>query len=247
MDIEGLGPAIIEQLVQKKLVQSVTDLYKLKVEDLVELERMGKKSAQNLVEAIAGSKQRGLSCVLTALAIRHVGDNTARLLTVAFPTIEKLMAASEAQLAQVSGIGPVVARSIFEFFQDEENRALIAELRQHGVKLSEEERAAAAAVAATSGALAGKTLVVTGEMKRYEREEIEDLIRQHGGKAASSVSKKTDYLVAGDKAGSKLAKAKELGVKVITEDEFEKLIGGSKAAPAAAAGPKKQQALFGEE
>jgi DNA ligase (NAD+) len=221
MDIEGLGPAIIDQLVDNGLVKAVPDLYRLTLEQIVELERMGEKSAQNLLDGIADSKGRGLARLLTGLAIRHVGERNARLLAASFGSIDKLCAASLDDLGRISGIGPVVAESVHTFCQSESGKKTIAELRKAGVKLTEDPKAAPAG----SAALSGKTVVVTGTLSRFGREEIEELIRTLGGKSTGSVTKKTDFVVAGEKAGSKLDKAKTLGVKVLSEDEFLKLVG----------------------
>ncbi len=223
MDIEGLGIEIINQLVDTGLVRSIPDLYRLKKEDVFELERMGEKSAQNLVDGIEASKERGLSRVLAGLAIQHVGVNVAELLAQEFGAVDQLLSASAERLGQIEGIGPVLAQSIHEYFQSDSGRQTIEDLRELGVKLKEKARPKPAGLA--SADLSGKTFVVTGTLQKYSREEIESLIKQLGGKATGSVSKNTDYLVAGDKAGSKLDKAKQLGVAVLTEKEFEKMIG----------------------
>ena len=223
MDIEGMGEKIIEQLVDAKLVKSIPDLYRLTLDQLVALERMGKKSAQNLLDGIAASKERGLASLLAGLAIPHVGDSVADLLANEFGDIDALMNASAERLNAINGVGPIMAQAIHDFFHAKDNRTVIEELRTLGLKLTQDKRPSPAA---TGGAdLTGKTLVVTGTLAKYEREEIEALIRQLGGKASGSVSKNTSYLIAGDKAGSKLDKAKSLGVPVLTEEEFDKLIG----------------------
>jgi DNA ligase (NAD+) len=222
MDIEGLGEVLVDQLVDKGLVRSIPDLYRLTLDQLIELERMGKKSAQNLLDGIAASKGRGLAKVLTGLGIRLVGDHVAEVLARKFDSIDKLTAASEEQLAQTAEIGPERAASIRKYLQSEIGRKTVQELCELGVKLTEDTRRAPAADGAD---LSGKTFVVTGTLKHYGRDEIEGLIKSLGGKATGSVSKKTDYVVAGENAGSKLDKARELGVKVLTEREFEKLVG----------------------
>jgi DNA ligase (NAD+) len=223
MDIEGLGTALIDQLVDTGLVRSIPDVYRLTLTSLVELERVGKKSAHNLLDGIAASKERGLTRVLTGLGVRHVGEHVAELLAAEFGNMDDLMAASAERLAQVEGIGPERGESIFQFFHSAAGRKTIEQLRRLGIKLTEERRRAPAKGGGSD--LSGKTFVVTGTLAHYSREEIEELIKKLGGKATSSVSKKTDYVVAGEKAGSKLEKASQLGVRVLTEEEFEQLIG----------------------
>jgi DNA ligase (NAD+) len=219
MDIEGLGEKLAEQLVASGLVKTVADLYYLKKEQLMGLERMGELSAQNLLDAIEASKNRGLARLLAGLSIYGVGDAMAALLAQEFPSIDALLAASKEQIAAVKGFGPRRAESVYNFLHGP-GRKIIQDLRDAGVKMTEDVKPKA-----TSGPLAGKTIVVTGTLQNYSRKQIEDLIAQYGGKAASSVSKKTDYVIAGDDPGSKLDKARQLGIKVLTEDEFEKLIG----------------------
>jgi DNA ligase (NAD+) len=221
MDIEGLGDEIVNQLVESGLVRSVPDLYRLKKEQLVELERMGDKSAQNLLDGIEASKGRGLARVLTGLAIPGVGDTVADLIADNLPSADELTEATEERLSSIKGIGPVLAKSVHDFCHSAEGRKTFAELKELGVKLTQDVKAKPAGGAD----LTGKTFVVTGTLEKYSREEIEELIKSLGGKSSGSVSKKTDYVVAGENAGSKLAKAKELGVAVLTEKEFDKLIG----------------------
>ena len=223
MDIEGLGEKIIEQLVDAGHVRCIPDLYRLTLETLISLERMGQKSAQNLLDGIAASKDRGLGRLLAGLAIPHVGDSVADLLANEFGNIDALMDASVERLARIQGIGPIMAQSIHEFFHTEDNRTIVEELRSQGLKLTQDQRPSPAQRGGAD--LSGKTFVVTGTLVKYSRDEIESLIREFGGKSTGSVSKNTNYLVAGDKAGSKLDKAKQLGVKVLTEADFEKLIG----------------------
>jgi len=223
MHIEGLGDALVEQLVDGGLVRSLADVYRLTQEQLLELERMGNKSVENLLRQIEASKSRGLARVLTGLGIRMVGESVADLLAQEFGDIDELEKASPERLAQIEGIGPERAGSIHQFFHSAAGKKLIADLGSLGVKLTQEARPKPKVGAA--GDLTGKTFVVTGTLEKYSREEIEDLIKQLGAKATGSVSKKTDYVVAGEKAGSKLDKAQKLGVNVLTEKEFEKLIG----------------------
>ena len=221
MDIEGLGTAIIDQLVDSGLVHNISDLYSLTLDQLVDLERMGKKSAQNLVDGITASKERGLARVLTGLGIRHIGEHAAELLADEFRSIDGLLEASEDRLSRIAGIGPVLAGAIHQFFQSTEGRKIVEDLRSHGLKLMQDAKASLPGQID----LSGKTFVVTGTLPNFSREEIESLIKQLGGKATASVSKKTSYVVAGEKAGSKLEKARALGVPVLSEEEFEKLIG----------------------
>lgn len=238
MDIEGLGDEMVEQLVDSGLVKSVPDLYRLTLDQLLELERIGKKSGQNLLDGIVASKERGLGRVLAGLAIPHVGEAVADVLAKDFGGIDDLLNASVDRLMQVEGVGPTMAKDIHAHFQDAAQRQLIEDLRASGVKLTAEVKAKPKG----GTDLDGKTFVVTGSLKNYEREDIETLIRDLGGKASSSVSKKTDFVVAGDKAGSKLDKAKELGVTVLTEEEFEALIGkGGKAGKPPSAAPAKSE------
>ncbi|HHT73502.1 MAG TPA: NAD-dependent DNA ligase LigA [Firmicutes bacterium] len=214
MDIEGLGPAIVDQLIQAGLVRSAADLYRLKKEDLLGLERFGEKSAQNLIDAIAGSKDRPLARLIFALGIRLVGAEVARELANHFHSIHELGKATEEELMAVPAIGEKIACSVVDFFSDPENQRLIGELEEVGVSLETQ-------VEQESGdALAGLTFVVTGKLGQFSRSEIEGQLRQLGANVTSSVSKKTDYLVAGEKAGSKLDKARELGVPVLSEAEL---------------------------
>ena len=220
MDIEGLGDKLVDQLVSAKVVRNYGDLYRLedRQDRLLNLERMGRKSADNLLEGIEASKNRGLARLLNALSIRHVGSRVATVLAERFGSMDALMAASVEQLSETNEIGPIIAQSVFDFLHSKFGKETIDDLKSVGVKME------SAAPAGGSRALEGKTLVVTGTLQKYSRDEIEELITRHGGHAASSVSKNTDYLVAGEKAGSKLAKAQELGVPVITEEEFERLV-----------------------
>ena len=218
MDIEGLGDKLVAQLVADGLVVGYGDLYRLSVEQLVELERMGEKSSQNLAAAIEASKSRGLDRLLNALSIRHVGTTVARVLAEEFGSIEALQRATVEELAEVNEIGEIIARSVYDYLHGDYGKEVIDDLRQVGVQMEAERRQTA------SDALSGKTFVVTGTLSKYTRDEIHELIEQHGGKKSSSISKKTDYLVAGEKAGSKLEKAQKLGVEVLSEDDFEALI-----------------------
>jgi DNA ligase (NAD+) len=221
MDIEGLGDKLVDQLVSTGLVATYGDLYRLKdrADELVELERFGKKSADNLLAGIEASRQQGLALLLNALSIRHVGATVARVLASNFGSLDAIQAATAEELSEVNEIGGIIAESIRDFLDSAYGKATIQDLESLGIKMAADKPVAA------SDTLAGKTFVVTGTLSRYSRDEIQDLIRQHGGKVSSSVSGKTDYLVAGEKAGSKLAKAEKLGVEVVSEGEFDALIG----------------------
>ena len=226
MDVDGMGEKVVHQLADAGLLTTFGDVFTLhdKREAVLELERMGEKKADNLFAGIEAAKDRGLARVLVGLGIHHVGSTAARVLAEHFGSIDALMAATFDDVAsfkvgsQPSGIGPEIAKSLHTFLHSAEGKRVFAELKDAGVKLDVEKSTA------TGAALAGKTLVVTGTLAKYSRDEIEALIARHGGRASSSVSKSTDYLVAGEKAGSKLDKAKKLGVRILTEAEFEKLI-----------------------
>jgi DNA ligase (NAD+) len=222
MDIEGLGDKLGYQLVESGLVRDFADLYELDEEKLTSLERMGKKSAQKLLANLAASKTRGLARVLNALSIRHVGTRVATTLAQHFGSMDALLAASEEELSNVEDVGPVIANSVYRFLHSEHGSRAIERLRDAGLDLTSPKRAPA--TAATAGPLSGKTLVVTGTLSKYTREEIESLIEQYGGRAANSISKKTDYLLAGEKAGTKLDKARKLGVTILSEKEFDAII-----------------------
>lgn len=216
MNIEGLGPAVVSQLLEAGLIRDAADLYNLREEDLLPLERMGKKSAQNLLQAIAASKERGLGPLLFALGIRHVGAKAARTLARQFGSLDRLAAASEEELQQIPEVGPKMAEAIVQFFADEHNRNLLAKLKAAGVIMEE----AAVIPAEDHLPLAGQTVVITGTLSRMGRKEAENLVEELGGKASGSVSKKTSFVVAGENPGSKLEKARALGIPVLSEEEF---------------------------
>ncbi len=220
MDIEGAGPKLIEALYQHGLLRSFADLYRLRDhrDELIQIERLGEKSVDNLLAAIEASRQRPLARVLAALGIRHVGANTAELLAEHFGDIDALMAADRDELMQIEGIGPEVADSLVQWFSSDTGKQTIAELRRVGVNLTQPRRRRR-----TGGALAGKTVVVTGTLQNYSRKAIEQRLKELGARPASSVSRNTDFVLAGENPGSKLAKARQLGVRVITEAEFEEL------------------------
>ena len=218
MDIEGLGVKLIDQLVDKGLVKDVADIYYIKKEQLIELERMADKSAQNIIDAIEKSKTKPLSKFLYALGIRHVGETTAEDLARHFQRLDDFFDLSEEDLMEVEGIGPEVAASVYQFFRDKKNRESIALLKKAGVKVIEPK-------AKEKGKLAGKTFLFTGALKTLERDEARTLVESLGGMTASSVSKKVDFVVVGEDPGSKFDKAKELGIKTLTEEEFKKMVG----------------------
>jgi len=220
MDIEGLGDKLVDQLVDSGLVAGCGDLYRLRREDLVQLERMGEKSSEKLLAGLQNSRQRGLARLLNALSIRHVGTRVAAVLAEHFGSMTALQRATVEELSQVTEIGPVIAQSVYGYLHSAAGQAIIEELRAVGVVMEEPKQHATAG----SQRLAGKTLVVTGTLQKYTREQIQEQIRRHGGRAASSVSQKTDYVVAGENAGSKLDKAHELHIPVISETDFERLI-----------------------
>jgi DNA ligase (NAD+) len=223
MDINGLGDKIVDQLVDKGMVKDVADLYTLKLDDVAELERMGEKSAQNLLEQIAASKKLSLARLIYALGIRMVGERTGQLLAEHFSSLDELAEAKEEQLFEVTEVGPKVAAAIAEFFSESANRKIIKKLDKAGVRPTAEKRVL------KSQKFAGKSFVFTGALANRSREEAGQLVMQHGAKVSSSVSKKTDYVVVGSDPGSKYDKAKELGVPVLTEPEFEKLLGSKSA------------------
>ena len=213
MDIEGLGIAVVENLVKAGLVKTPGDLYFLREEDVAELERMGKKSAQNLLSAIEKSKSQDLSRLLFAFGIRQVGQKAGKILAQRFGSLDNLQAATVEELTQVDDIGAITAQSIVDWFASPQSQHLIARLKEAGVNMQAEQKGG-------DQRFAGKTFVLTGTLDRFTRAEATKMIEDRGGKAAGSVSKKTTYVVAGEAAGSKLRKAQELGVPVLTQEEF---------------------------
>ena len=220
MDIEGMGPALIEQLVDKGLVSDFSDLYKLRDDEIAELEKMGAKSARNVVEAIQQSKMRELSRLIYGLGILHIGVNAARVLADRFDSLDALAESSVDELSELEGVGSIVARSIVGFFAAQHNRDALRKLRDAGVNMRRLEMRRPAG----EGPFAGKTVVLTGKLAQYTRDEASRLIESLGGKVSSSVSSKTDFVLAGEDAGSKLEQARDLGVPVLDEAEFEKMI-----------------------
>jgi DNA ligase (NAD+) len=222
VEVEGLGDKMVEQLVDANLVRNLTDLYRLGFSALVNLDRMADKSASKLLDAIERSKQTTLPRFIFGLGIRHVGEATAKALARHFGQLDAVMAASTEQLLEVADVGPVVAQSIRTFFDQAHNREVVEQLRALGLSWPEGEPAARPVLV-----LSGKTLVITGTLPSLSRDEAKDRIEAAGGKVAGSVSKKTDYLVAGAEAGSKLAKAQELGVALLDEAQLLELLNGS--------------------
>jgi DNA ligase (NAD+) len=219
MNIDGLGEKVVDQLVEKNMVKDVADLYSLKVEEVADLERMAERSAQNLLDEIEISKKNSLSRLFYALGILFVGERTGQLLAEHFSSLDELAAATQEQLEEVPEVGPKVANSIVQFFSEPANRQLIKKLEKAGIRPTAEKREI------KSNKLTGKSFVFTGGLANRSREEAGELVKQHGGKVSGSVSKKTDYVVVGTDPGSKYDKAKELSVPILSESEFEKLIG----------------------
>ena len=217
MDIENLGTALIEQLVEVGLVKNFADLYKLQKSDLIGLERMAEKSADNVITAIEASKTRPLWRFIAALGIRHIGGQSAQILAEHFGSLDRLMNATQEELADIDQIGPTMAESVFRYFRDSKNKFVIDELLAAGMKPEQPK-------SRRSDKLAGKTIVITGSLENFTRQQIEQAIRQAGAKSSSSVSKKTDFVLAGSNPGSKLDKARKLGVRVIDEKEFMELL-----------------------
>ncbi len=218
MNIEGLGENIIQQLLENGLISNIADIYELKFEDIASLKKNGKKFAQNLIDSINESKNSDLYRLITALGIRHVGGKASKLLARKYKTIDNLTKATFEELSEINDVGEVMANSIIEFFTQDQTLDLIHKLKLAGVNtvsLQEEN---------TDNRFEGKTFVLTGSLENYTRKEAEDIIEKFGGKTSSSVSKKTDYVLAGNEAGSKLSKAESLGITVISEDEFSNLI-----------------------
>ncbi len=219
MNIEGMGESLVSQLTDRGLVKNIADIYELTKEKLLTLERIGDKSAENLLAEIKQSRKLPLERVIYGLGIRFVGERTAEFLAEHFGSMDALMAASVEELEEVNEVGPRIAESIHEFFAEPSNRKLVERLGKYlTFKGKKRERGTA---------LAGKTFVLTGTLPNYSRDQAKKMIEDAGGKVAGSVSKKTDYVVAGEDAGSKLDKARELGVTVIDEKEMEKLAAGS--------------------
>jgi DNA ligase (NAD+) len=219
MDIEHLGPALIDQLIETGLVKNFANIYKLTKEDLVELERMADKSAQNVIDSIEAGKTRPLWRFIAALGIRHIGGQSAQILAEYFGSLEALISADQEQLAEIDQIGPIMAKSVYEYFHDPKNISVINQFLSAGVKLQKP-------TARRSDKMAGKTVVITGTLENFMRQQAEQAVKQAGGKISSSVSKKTDFVLAGENPGSKLDKAHQFGIKIIKEEDFIKMLEG---------------------
>ena len=218
MDINGLGEAIIEELINRGLISNITDIYKLTLEDVASLKKNGKKFAQNLIDAIEESKHRDLYRLVNALGIRHVGVKLAKTLCKTYNTMDKLINATYEELYMKEEIGKIIAKSITDFFKEEQTIDLINKLKEYGVNME------AIKEEGTDERFTGLTFVLTGTLEKYSRDEAQEIIEKLGGKTSGSVSKKTSYVLSGESAGSKLTKAQELGIKIITENEFEEMI-----------------------
>ena len=217
MDIDYIGPSVIQQLYDKKFVSNPVDLYRLTMQDFMQLDLVKEKSASNMYTSVQNSKSRPLNRLLTALGIRHVGKETAEILAGEFGSIDAIGKATLEELSTIEGIGDIIAKSIYDYFRDENNLKMLEDLKQLGLNPS-------SAPKAKSDILAGKTFVLTGTLQNMTRDEASSVIKSHGGKTSSSVSKKTSYVLAGENAGSKLDKAKDLGVIILTEDDFLEMI-----------------------
>ena len=217
MNIDGLGESIIKQLLDKNLISNMADIYTLQFEEIASLKKNGQKFASNLVNSINASKQNDLSRLITAFGIRHVGTKAAKILAKKYKNIDNLINATSEELALIDDIGPIVANSIREFFLQDQTIDLINKLKEAGVNMEHEEEM-------IDNRFDGKIFVLTGSLENYTRKEAGDLIEKFGGKVSGSVSKKTDYLLAGEDAGSKLIKAQGLGITILTENEFSDMI-----------------------
>ena len=218
MDISGLGENIIQQLLDNKLIKNIADIYELKFEDIASLKKNGKKFAQNLTDAIEKSKENDLSKLITALGIRHVGVKASKTLARKYKNIDNLMNAKYEELSEINDIGPIVANSIASFFEESQTRDLIQRLKENNVNMESLEEEV------QDKRFEGKTFVLTGSLEEFTRGQASDIIEKLGGKTSGTVSKKTDYVLAGSEAGSKLTKAQNLGVQIITEEEFKEMV-----------------------
>ena len=219
MDIEGMGDAIVDMLVKENLIKDFSDIYHLKLDEIKKLERFADKSAKNLIEAVEKSKSNDLHRLIFGLGIRHAGTRAAWILASRFGSLDKIKDTSRENFSNINAIGPVMAESIYDFFKTPKNIEIIKKLKLAGVKTEEK-------VKSKKRVLKKLTIVVTGTLEGYTRGEIENLIRTSGGNASSSFSKNTDFLLCGKEPGSKIEKARAVGVKVIDEKEFKRMIGG---------------------
>ncbi len=219
MDIDGLGPSIIEQMLDRKMIETAADLYYIKAEDIADMDKLGEKSAQNLINSLEKSKTNPLHRLLNALGIRHIGEKAAKVLAKKYGTLDSLMQATVDELTQIDDVGTIMAQSIVEYFGEEQNLEFLKKLEDAGIHCVEENDAGAG-----DNRFERMTFVLTGTLSKYKRSDAAAIIESMGGKTSSSVSKKTTYVLAGEEAGSKLEKAKKLGIKVISEDEFENMI-----------------------
>ena len=218
MNIKGLGYAIVEELINRKLINNIADIYYLKLEDIASLKKNGIKFAQNLIDAIQESKSNDLSRLINSFGIRHVGTKSAKILARKFKTMDNLMNSSIEKLYMTEDVGEITANSVYEFFNQEQTRDLIEKLKNAGVNMESTE------AESEDSRFSGMTFVLTGTLEKYTRQEASDLIERLGGKTSGTVSKKTSYVLAGEEAGSKLTKAENLGIKIISEKEFEEMV-----------------------
>jgi len=218
MDISGLGEAITEELINRKLIQNIADIYELTFEDIASLKKNGKKFAQNLIDAIEERKNKELYRLISALGIRHVGVKLAKFLAKEYKNMDNLMNATVESLSMKDDVGLITAKSIYNFFKEEQTIDLINRLKSYKINMTYDEENA------SDDRFAGQTFVLTGTLEKYTRDKATEIIENFGGKTAGSVSKKTTYVLAGEEAGSKLTKAQQLGITVITEEEFENMI-----------------------
>jgi len=217
MNIDGLGPAVVKLLVENNHIASSADLYYLNRDELTDLERMGEKSVDNLLRSIETSKSNDLSRLLFGLGIRNVGQKAAALICEKFNSIDALISASMEEISAISGIGPIIAQSVAEYFAQPQSLALIEQFRRAGVNLTSESKQ-------KGNALEGLTFVLTGTLPTYTRDQAKEIIESMGGKVSSSVSKKTSYVLAGEDAGSKLTKAQTLGIPILDEEAFQQML-----------------------
>ena len=218
MDINGLGYGVVKQLIDNNLIENIADIYYLKKEDIASLKKNGDKFATNLINAINESKNNGLDRLISALGIRNIGTKSARILARRYEDIDSLMNAKEEDLSLIDDVGPITAKSVYDFFKQDQTIDLIDKLKKAGVNMKSLEEKS------DDNRFEGKTFVLTGSLQKYTRDEASEIIERLGGKTSGSVSKKTSYVLAGEEAGSKLTKAQELGVTIISEEEFEEMI-----------------------